>query len=59
MIIAVLVCFIIIVTVFILLGIGEFQCYNTPKGRKQARKEYENQKKIEKEFGTIEYWEDK
>ena len=38
MIIAVLVCFIIIVTVFILLGIGEFQCYNTPKGRKQATK---------------------
>lgn len=57
--IAVLICIIIIVVTFICLGIGEFQNYNTPKGRNQANKRSMEQKKIEKEFGIIEYWEDK
>ena len=39
--------------------IGDFHNSNTLKGRVQKRREYNRQKKIEKEFGTIEYWEDK
>ena len=41
------------------LMIGDFHNSNTPRGHTQKRREYNRQKKIEKEFGIIEYWEDK
>lgn len=38
---------------------GDYICIKTPKGQEKKRKEKERQLKIEKEFGIIEYWENK
>lgn len=37
----------------------EWNQMRTPQGRKQIHKEIQREKKIEKYWGTIDYWEDK
>lgn len=51
--------FVGIVLVAIQQIIGEASRYNSKQGRKQIRKEIELQRRIEREVGTVEYWEDK
>ena len=45
--------------VFVLLVTGECSRLKTKEGRKQIKRQYEKEKKIEQYWGTIEYWEDK
>lgn len=52
-------CLIGILLVVVPFIVGGYYNSTTPKGRIQKRREYNKQKKIEKEFGIIEYWEDK
>lgn len=42
---------------FIPLIIGEIKASTTVRGKLQRRRRYKKQRKIEKEFGIIEYWE--
>ena len=48
-----------VIGTFVWFCCGEVQKMNTSEGRKQIRKQYEREKKIEEYWGTIEYWEDK
>ena len=48
-----------ILSAFIYEFIIEWNQMRTPQGRKQIHKEIQREKKIEKYWGTIEYWEDK
>lgn len=53
------ICIVIILVAFILLLIGDFQYSQSSKGKKENMRHHQKQKQIEKEFGLIEYWEDK
>lgn len=44
---------------FIPFAYGDYKYSQTPKGKKENIKKYEKQRKIEEEFGIIEYWENK
>ena len=48
-----------IILFFVSFIYSEYKINNSEKGRKQYYIKKEKQKKIEKEFGIIEYWEDK
>lgn len=48
-----------VLLLFIPMIIAEWKRNGTPTGREQARRNKQRQKKIEKEFGLIEYWEEK
>ena len=48
-----------ILLLFVPLFVGDYRNSQTPRGKAQNHKAREKQKKIEKEFGLIEYWEDK
>lgn len=48
-----------VLVVLIMLVYTEISKMNTREGREQNEKELEEEKRIEENFGTIDYWEDK